>query len=128
MKKLVSVLSILFLAAIVFFTLMGERLFYSTKPTVEIDRPIRIGDRVFLPKTAVFKEEDGEYIYTVTVRQGFSAELLSVTRVRLLSSMEDDTGYLGEDYMIVEAEGYTNSPTVISSSRPLKDGDMVVEG
>lgn len=128
MKKLVSVLSILFLAAIVFFTLMGERLFYSTKPTVEIDRPIRIGDRVFLPKTAVFKEEDGEYIYTVTVRQGFSAELLTVTRVRLLSSMEDDTGYLGEDYMIVEAEGYKNSPTVISSSRPLKDGDMVVEG
>ena len=107
---------------------MGERLFYSTKPTVEIDRPIRIGDRVFLPKTAVFKEEDGEYIYTVTVRQGFSAELLTVTRVRLLSSMEDDTGYLGEDYMIVEAEGYTNSPTVISSSRPLKDRDMVVEG
>ena len=49
MKKAVPVLSILFCAIILFFSFFGEKLYYSTKPQVELDRPLRVNDMVLLP-------------------------------------------------------------------------------
>lgn len=127
MKKAVTVLSIIFCAIIVFFSIFGERLYYSTKPTVEIDRPVRINDMILLPKAAVFHEPDGDYIFTVKSEQGFSTEILTVTKIRLNSCKPDETGYFGEGYVAVEADGYQNAPTVIWASKELKDGQRVVE-
>lgn len=127
MKKAVTVLSIIFCGIILFFSVMGERLYYSTKPKVEIDRPIRINEMILLPETAVFHEPDGDYIFAVDSEQGFSTEILTVTKIRLSRCEPDETGYFGEGYVIVESEEYSNSPTVIWASEELKDGQRVTE-
>ncbi len=127
MKKAVPVLSILFCAIILFFSFFGEKLYYSTKPQVELDRPLRVNDMVLLPGGAVFHEADGDCIYTVEGEQGFSTEILTVTKVRLTRCEPDETGYFGDGYVLVEAEGYSSAPTVIWASEALKDGQRVVE-
>lgn len=127
MKKAVTVLSIIFCGIILFFSVMGERLYYSTKPKVEIDRPIRINEMIFLPETAVFHEPDGDYIFAVDSEQGFSTEILTVTKIRLSRCEPDETGYFGEGYVIVESEEYSNAPTVVWASEELKDGRRVTE-
>lgn len=127
MKKVVTVVSLIFCAIILFFSIMGERLYYSTKPNVEIDRPMRVNGMVLLPESAVFHEADGDYIYTVESEQGFSTEILTVTKIRLISCEPDDKGYFGDGYVSVEAEDYRNAPTVIWASKALKDGEKVVE-
>lgn len=127
MKKAVTVLSIIFCGIILFFSVMGERLYYSTKPKVEIDRPIRINEMILLPETAVFHEPDGDYIFAVDSEQGFSTEILTVTKIRLSRCEPDETGYFGEGYVIVESEEYSNAPTVVWASEELKDGQRVTE-
>lgn len=127
MKKVVTIVSVIFCAVILFFSFMGEKLYYSTKPRVEIERPIRVNDKVILPETAVFHEADGDYIFTVEGEQGFSAEILTVTKIRLTSCQPDDMGYFGEGYVLVEAEEYHNAPTVVWSSENLRDGQRVTE-
>ena len=127
MKKSVTALSIIFCGIIIFFSLFGERLYYSTKPKVVIDRPLRINDAVLLPEEAVVFEPDGSYIFTVEGSVGFSAEILTVTKVRLTSCEPDETGYLGEGYFAVKAEGYNGAPTVVRTSKKLRDGQRVIE-
>ena len=127
MKKLVTAASIVFCAIILFFSFFGEKLYYSTKPQVELDRPLRVNDMVLLPEGAVFHEADGDCIYTVESEQGFSTEILTVTRIPLTRCEPDETGYFGDGYVLVEAEGYSSAPTVIWASEALEDGQRVVE-
>ena len=127
MKWIVTVLAVIFCVIIVFFSIKGEDLYYSTKPSVEGERPIRVNGKVVLPETSVFHEADGDYIFTVESEQGFSTEILTVTKIRLTSCEPDDMGYFGEGYVLVEAEGYQNAPTVVWASGELKDGERVVE-
>lgn len=128
MKRVVTIVSLLFCGVIVFFSIMGERLYYLTKPTVELDRPIRVNDMALLPETAVLHDDDGDYIFTATAETGFSTEILTVTKIPLTSCLPDEIGYLGEGYVFVEAEGYRNDLTVYKASKELKDGMRVVEG
>lgn len=127
MKRIVTIVSLIFCAIILFFSFMGEKLYYSTKPNVEVERPIRVNGMVLLPETAIFHEDDGNYIFTVESEQGFSTEILTVTKVRLTSCQPDDMGYFGEGYVAVEAEGYQIAPTVVWASEGLEDGEKVVE-
>lgn len=127
MKRIVTIVSLIFCAIILFFSFMGEKLYYSTKPNVEVERPIRVNGMVLLPETAIFHEDDGDYIFTVESEQGFSTEILTVTKVRLTSCHPDDMGYFGEGYTAVEAEGYQSAPTVVWASEGLEDGEKVVE-
>ncbi len=127
MRKAVIVFALIFCAIILFFSFMGENLYYSTKPKVEVDRPIWVNGSIILPETAVFHEDDGDYIFTVESEQGFSAELLTVTKIPLISCVPDEMGFFGEGYVLVEAEGYQNAPTVVWASEELKDGERVVE-
>ena len=127
MKKLVTAASVVFCAIIIFFSFFGEKLYYSTKPQVELDRPLRVNDMVLLPEGAVFHEPDGDCIYTVGSEQGFSTEILTVTRIRLIRCEPDETGYFGDGYVLIEAEGYSSEPTVIWASEALEDGQRVVE-
>lgn len=127
MKRIVTIVSLIFCAIILFFSFMGEKLYYSTKPNVEVERPIRVNGMVLLPETAIFHEDDGDYIFTVENEQGFSTEILTVTKVRLTSCQPDDMGYSGEGYVAVEAEGYQSAPTVVWASEGLEDGEKVVE-
>ena len=108
MKKLVTAASVVFCAIIIFFSFFGEKLYYSTKPQVELDRPLRVND-------------------TVESEQGFSAEILTVTRIPLTRCEPDETGYFGDGYVLIEAEGYSSEPTVIWASEALEDGQRVVE-
>ena len=127
MKRIVTIVSLIFCAIILFFSFMGEKLYYSTKPNVEVERPIRVNGMVLLPETAIFHEDNGDYIFTVESEQGFSTEILTVTKVRLTSCQPDDMGYFGEGYVAVEAEGYQSAPTVVWASEGLEDGEKVVE-
>lgn len=128
MKRIVTIVSLIFCGIIVFFSIMGENLYYSTKPKVEIERPTRVNGMILLPETAVFHEADGDYIFTVESEQGFSTEILTVTKIRLSCYEPDETGYFGEGYVFVEAEEYSNAPTVVWASEGLRDGQRVTEG
>lgn len=128
MRRAVTILSIFFCAVIVFFSIFGERLYYLTKTSVEIDRPVMIDGALILPESAVFREDGGDYIFTVAREQGFSAEILTVTKHRLLTCVPDPTGYFGGGYVSVSAEDYSNELTVVRSQRPLRDGERVKEG
>lgn len=128
MRRIVTIVSLIFCGIIVFFSIMGENLYYSTKPKVEIERPTRVNGMILLPETAVFHEADGDYIFTVESEQGFSTEILTVTKIRLTSCEPDETGYFGDGYVFVEAEGYSNAPTVVWASDELHDGQRVIEG
>ncbi len=127
MKIIVTVISLIFCAIILFFSFMGENLYYSTKPEVEIERPMRVNGLVLLPETAVFHGEDGDYIFTVESMQGFSTEIMTVTKIPLISCVPDETGYFGDEYVAVEADGYQNTPTVVWASEEPTDGGRVVE-
>lgn len=128
MKKAITAISIIFCVIIIFFSFFGEKLYYSTKPKVELDRPLRINDLILLPESAIFSEADGDYIFTVESEEGFSTEILTVTKVRLTRCEPDESSYFGDGYVMVEAENYSNAPTVVYSSKPLKDGQRVTEG
>lgn len=126
MKKVVLGLSIAFCLVIVFFTFFGESLYYSTNPEVELDYSFRVNEDMYLPKGAVFEEADGAYIYTVESQPGFSAEILTVVRHKLVSYSPDGTGYF-DGYVIVVPEERINGQFVVSSTEPLSDGMRVVE-
>ncbi len=126
MKKVVLGLMIAFSLVIIFFTFFGESLYYSTKPEVEVDRAFRMNEDMYLPASAVFLEDDGAYVYTVESQIGFSTEILTVTRRKLVSYEPDDSGYF-TDYVKIQLEEYVNGIFVISTDEPLSDGMKVVE-
>ncbi len=127
MKKAVTVLSIIFSAVIVFFSIFGERLYYSTKPKVELERPLRIDGALLAPESAVFHDAGGSCIVCVESEQGFSVEILTTRKIRLAWVRPDSTGYY-EGYVLVQPQTDPTGPIVINSTRPLRGGQRVVEG
>ena len=112
---------------IVFFTLFGECLYYSTKPEVELERmTMDFNGSMYLPESAVFEEADGAYVYTVDGENGFSTEILTVTRHKLIEYYPDDTGYFDGYVVVVPAEDIWGV-FVVSSTKPLYDGARVVD-
>ena len=127
MKKVILCLSAVFCLTIIFFTLFGESLYYSTKPEVELERmTMDFNGSMYLPESAVFEEEDGAYVYTVDSENGFSTEILTVTRHKLIDYYPDDTGYF-DGYVVIVPEEDVRGVFVVYSSKPLYDGARVVE-
>lgn len=126
MKKAVVCLMAAFSLVIVFFTFFGESLYYSTKPEVELDRAFGMNDGLYLPESAVFEEADGAYVYTLDSENGFSTEILTVTRHKLIEYYPDDTGYF-DGYVIIIPEEDVRGTFVVSSTKPLYDGARVVD-
>ena len=117
---------LVFCLTILFFTFFGESLYYSTKPKVELDRAVGFGDGLYLPEGAVFEEPDGAYVYTADSENGFSTEILTVTRHKLIEYYPDDTGYF-DGYVKIVPEEDVRGVFVVSSTKPLRDGAMVVD-
>lgn len=126
MKKAVLGLSILFCLVIVFFTFFGESLYYLTNPCVELDRSFRVNEEMYLPEGAIFEEDDGIFVYTAESQIGFSTEIITVTRHKVLTYSHDDSGYF-DGYVKITLEERVNGIFVVSSSEPLKEGMRVVE-
>lgn len=126
MKKVVVCLIVAFSLVIVFFTFFGKSLYYSTKPEVELERATGFGDGLYLPESAVFEEADGAYVYTIDSENGFSTEILTVTRHKLIEYYPDDTGYF-DGYVAIIPEEDVRGVFVVSSTKPLHDGARVVE-
>ena len=115
-----------FCLTILFFTFFGESLYYSTKPEVELERAMGFGDGIYLPESAVFEEADGAYVYTIDSENGFSTEILTVTRHKLIEYYPDDTGYF-DGYVVIVPEEDLRGVFVVSSTKPLYDGARVVD-
>lgn len=126
MKKAVLFLMVVFALMIIFFTFFGESLYYSTKPEVELEHATQLDSGIYLPESAVFEEADGAYVYTVDGKEGFSTEILSVTRHKLIEYAPDDTGYF-DGYVKVIPEEDVRGVFVVSSTKPLYDGARVVD-
>lgn len=127
MKKAVLCLTVVFCLTILFFTFFGESLYYSTKPEVELERmTMDFNGSMYLPESAVFEEADGAYVYTVDSKEGFSTEILTVTRHRLIEYSPDETGYF-DGYVRIIPEEDVRGVFVVSSTKPLCDGARVVE-
>ena len=127
MKKAVVCLMAVFALTIVFFTFFGESLYYSTKPEVECERmTMDFNGMMYLPESAVFEETDGAYVYTVDGKNGFSTEILTVTRHKLIEYRPDETGYF-DGYVVIVPEEDIRGTFVVSSTKPLYDGARVVE-
>ena len=115
-----------FSLTIIFFTFFGESIYYSTKPEVELERATQMNDGIYLPESAIFEESDGAYVYTVDSENGFSTEILTVTRHKLIEYYPDDTGYF-EGYFKIVPEEDVRGVFVVSSTKPLYDGARVVD-
>ena len=126
MKKVVLCLMAFFCLTIIFFTAFGESLYYSTKPEVELEWAIQMNDGIYLPESAVFEEADGAYIYTLDSENGFSTEILTVTRHKVIEYLPDDTGYFA-GYVKIIPEEDVRGVFVVSSTKPLHDGARVVD-
>lgn len=126
MKKAVLCLMAVFSLTIIFFTFFGESLYYSTKAEVELDMAFGFGDGLYLPESAVFEESDGAYVYTIDSENGFSTEILTVTRHKLIEYYPDDTGYF-DGYVKIIPEEDLRGVFVVFSSKPLYDGARVVD-
>ena len=126
MKKVVLCLMAVFSLTIIFFTFFGESLYYSTKPEVELERATQMNDGIYLPESAIFEESDGAYVYTLDSENGFSTEILTVTRHKLIEYYPDDTGYF-DGYVKIVPEEDVRGVFIVSSTKPLYDGARVVD-
>lgn len=122
MKKLVTILTALFCAVILFFTFFGETLFYEAKPQVTTHSVYSMytpdgGIAPVIPKECLF---DGKYIFVVTYTQGFSAEICSA-EMREVVTQEYDDGY----YLVIEGNLRNGERVIVTADRPLSDGDRV---
>ena len=115
-----------FCLTIIFFTFFGENLYYSTKPEVEFERATQMNNRIYLPESAVFEESDGAYVYTLDSENGFSTEILTVTRHKLAEYHTDDSGFF-DGYVVIVPEEDIRGVFVVYSTKPLHDGARVVD-
>lgn len=123
MKKVVSIMMILFSAVIVFFSFFGERLYYLTKPDAVIYRVQSIwtdenGDmKLLIPKECV--KESG-YVYVVTQTGGFSLTINTVSKKAV-----DITDSRNDGYVIVNKGLSLGDMLVVEVSEELRDGDRI---
>lgn len=125
MKRAATAVFALFWAAMIFFTAFGDRLYYAFKPRVKVDEVISFDGGAYLPKSAVFEEADGDYVYALKSEAGFSRVIYTVIREKIIGYSPDDSGYF-DGWVKIEAEGGLRGVFVISSSKPLFDGAKVI--
>lgn len=101
MKKAVVVITVLFWAVIIFFTVMGETMFYEWCPQVTMASSVytRLEDGTeakLIPKTGLF---EGKYVYTVNRMPGFSAEICTLERHEVTVEEYNDDFYVATSDM-----------------------------
>ena len=123
MKNTVAVIMILFSAVIVFFSVYGEALYYSTKPDVTVYRVQNVWTdengvmKPIIPKECVY---EGVYVYVVTQTSGFSLTINTVSK-KEVEIADADT----DDYIIVDNGLSLGEVIVAKMSEELQDGDRV---
>ncbi len=127
MKKAVVAAGAVFWAVFLFFSIFGERLYYITKPKVELSRAVYIGEEAIVPVSAVFRDAGGYCLVAVESEQGFSTEILTTKKIRLIAVSRDQSGYFGDGYAAVLPASPIRAPIVIKTTRDLKGGQRVVE-
>lgn len=110
MKKLYICLLILCILALVFFTLLGESLYYYGKPSVlTATVSIQFGE-LYIPIDALRGDNTGDYVYVLMSERGYSRTIYTVSRVAV------DVIEIDRDQEIVW----------LNSAGELKRGDKVV--
>ena len=120
MKRIVTILMLVFCAIILFFTLFGETLFYEAKPQVTTHTTYTImtetGEYKTIPKECLV---DNGYVYVITYTQGFSAEITSVEKREIVFTELDENN-------IAVTEGLRNGERlVLTTDRSIENGDKV---
>lgn len=122
-KRLHLGILLLFGGMIIFFTLFGHKLHYSTKAKVELITPTTYidGDEMFLgiPKSACI---DGK-CYVVVPEAAFNLTLYKVVETAV--ELEEPSGVYDRYYKVVSGLG-ARDQIVLKSDRKLKDGDYVI--
>ena len=124
MKKILTASIILFCAVILFFSLFGEKLYYSTKPVITLCRADGIIDgdgniKIVIPKSCVF---EGKYVYGISSYPGFSLTIYSVVRQEAKTEPNPED----ESTVIVNSGVRQGQILVKSASKKLTDGAQVV--
>lgn len=129
MKKAVAVITVLFWAVIIFFTFMGETIFYEWCPQVTMASSIytRLEDGTeakLIPKTGLF---EGKYVYTIHRMPGFSAEICTLERHEVTVEEHDEFFYV----ITSDASGISRIIGLCENGEPedgvrvnVKDGDV----
>ena len=129
MKKAVVVITVLFWAVIIFFTVMGETMFYEWCPQVTMASSVytRLEDGTeakLIPKTGLF---EGKYVYTVNRMPGFSAEICTLERHEVTVEEHDEFFYV----ITSDASGISRIIGLCENGEPedgvrvnVKDGDV----
>lgn len=120
MKRIVTILMLVFCAIILFFTFFGETLFYEAKPQVTTHTTYTImtetGEYKPIPKECLV---DNGYVYVITYTQGFSAEITSVEKREIVFTELDENN-------IAVTEGLRNGERlVLTTDRSIENGDKV---
>ncbi len=126
LKKIVLVLTVLFCGVIVFFSIMGEKLYYEGCPQVTIADRVAIvredGISVrIIPATALF---EGKYIYTVESRDGYSAPVYTLVQHEVQVEPYDDYWQEGDYYLLLTQGSFRQVVATVTKGEP-KDGIRV---
>ncbi len=122
-KKIELIILSLFSLIILFFSIFGEDLYYSTKPNVKLTRIVRrIEDNnsfLIIPKDAYF---DG-YIFTIESESGFSTTHYTAKAIPVqVEQIDSDLDFLK---LISGAE--IGTTIIACSDRHINDGDRIVK-
>lgn len=123
MKKTVAVMTTLFSAIIIFFSVYGETLYYATKPDVAVYRVQNVWTdengvmKPMIPKECLY---ESEYVYIVTQTSGFSLTINTISKKEVYITDADT-----EDYVIVDRGLSYGDMIVLKSSEELRDGDRI---
>ena len=124
MKKTVTVIMILFSAVIVFFSVYGEALYYSTKPDVTVYRAQNVWTdengkiKLIIPKSCIV---DGEYVYTISQTQGFSLIISTLCKKEI-----EVSEYEPNELMVIVENGLEmGTLIVLDAEGDLSDGIRV---
>lgn len=126
MKKVIVIVMTLFCAVILIFTFFGEKIYYSIHPKVEIERvSMMIGDKPVIPKSAVYSDESGDYVYTLSSSEGFSMTIYTVHKTAVMVSPCDINFMQGDEYAYLESGLGFGEMIVVMSTKGLLDGCRV---
>lgn len=125
MKKVLTALTVLFCAVIVFFTLFGEKLYYITSPAVTLTR---VSDGIIdengnilltVPKDCIF---DDNCVYTISAYPGFSMTIYSVSKQEIEASPNPN-----DASSVLVTSGLRQGQIIVKSSdKRLADGRKVI--
>ncbi len=125
LKKIVLIITLFFCSIIVFFSVMGETIFYEWCPQVSIspNYGVMLEDgtmQKMIPKTALY---EGKYVYTVETVQGFSADIHTLVRHEV-TVMENPNEYSDNYIVLTGGENLRNVAGIIENGEP-KEGIRV---